>query len=212
MDDTDQPTHLIGVIESCVLGQLGLLSLLRTPTRQICLFTSPSQAQSDPVWAKLALVIIGPSHSPSEALQIVRDLQRSLTKQAKVTLRFLVFSLFSSDSIFQIDAAYSGVAGCIATPVLSKQQAVDQITILLNGQTLFAPEIIQAVRDIETPSQRELEVLRLMADYCTSGEIASQLSISPKTVDGHVARIFARLQVNGRRAAIHRAKHLGWIK
>jgi LuxR family maltose regulon positive regulatory protein len=55
---------------------------------------------------------------------------------------------------------------------------------------------------------RELEILRLMDDRLTNQEIAGQLVISPHTVKRHASNIYDKLGVNGRRAAIYRAKEL----
>ena len=58
-------------------------------------------------------------------------------------------------------------------------------------------------------SDRELDVLRLMRDagITTTKEIADRLAISPRTVDGHLARIYEKLHVHTRTAAL--AKFIG---
>jgi LuxR family maltose regulon positive regulatory protein len=55
---------------------------------------------------------------------------------------------------------------------------------------------------------RELEILRLMGDGLTNQEIAAKLVISPHTVKRHASNIYNKLDVNGRLAAIYRAKEL----
>ena len=50
-------------------------------------------------------------------------------------------------------------------------------------------------------SRRELEVLRLLADGRTSGEIATQLFISPRTAEHHVQNIYTKIGVSSRAAA-----------
>ncbi|MEX0665678.1 MAG: LuxR C-terminal-related transcriptional regulator [Acidimicrobiia bacterium] len=50
-------------------------------------------------------------------------------------------------------------------------------------------------------SRRELEVLRLVADGRTSGEIATQLFISPRTAEHHVQHIYTKIGVSSRAAA-----------
>ena len=50
-------------------------------------------------------------------------------------------------------------------------------------------------------SQRELQVLHLLAQRQTDKEIADALFLSPRTVNSHVARLFAKLGTNNRRAA-----------
>lgn len=142
---------------------------------------------------------------------MVRDIQRDISEFRSIP-PIIIFNPHADDVLFQIDAAYSGAAACIKTPVTSRQQVISIIEAVLTGQTQFRHEVIQSIRDIDVPSQREIEVLRLMADYCTNPEIAEALILSSKTIDAHVGRIFGRLRVNNRRDAIHRAKHLGWIR
>jgi DNA-binding NarL/FixJ family response regulator len=103
-------------------------------------------------------------------------------------------------------------------------------------KTAAPEEIIQAARDVcegkavldptiarrrvaaaanepplETPTDRELEVLALAAKGYTNKAIGVQLGISDRTVQGHLARVFAKLQVGGRTEAVMRASALGLI-
>jgi len=57
-------------------------------------------------------------------------------------------------------------------------------------------------------TRREAEIMRLMQDGLTNQEIAGQLVISPHTVKRHASNIYDKLGVNGRLAAINRAKEL----
>jgi two-component system, NarL family, response regulator LiaR len=107
-------------------------------------------------------------------------------------------------------------------------------------KTASPVEIIQAVRDVhagrsainqaiaqklisyiarqkdEMPvdnlSEREMEVLRLLAKGSTNKAIAVQLGISDRTVQGHIAHIFAKMHVTNRTEAVMRAISLGWIQ
>lgn len=57
-------------------------------------------------------------------------------------------------------------------------------------------------------SDRELEVLSLLADGLVKKKIASQLNISYTTVDTHIGRIYSKLNVNNAASAIDRAHRL----
>jgi DNA-binding NarL/FixJ family response regulator len=64
---------------------------------------------------------------------------------------------------------------------------------------------------VEPLTDRELDVLRLAAKGFTNKAIGMQLGISDRTVQGHLAHIFAKLQANSRTEAVMRAVALGWI-
>jgi LuxR family maltose regulon positive regulatory protein len=60
-------------------------------------------------------------------------------------------------------------------------------------------------------TDREREVIRLLALRLTNNEIGEDLFISPITVKHHVANIAGKLGVAGRRAAVDRARELGLV-
>ncbi|HKF57204.1 MAG TPA: LuxR C-terminal-related transcriptional regulator, partial [Blastocatellia bacterium] len=64
---------------------------------------------------------------------------------------------------------------------------------------------------IEPLSQRELEVLRLIAEGLSNREISERLFVALITVKGHNQRIFGKLQVQRRTEAVARARELGLL-
>ncbi len=64
---------------------------------------------------------------------------------------------------------------------------------------------------IEPLSERELEVLRLVAQGLTNNEISQRLVLALSTVKGHNLRIFGKLQVQNRTEAVTRARELGLL-
>jgi len=68
-----------------------------------------------------------------------------------------------------------------------------------------------AQRLIEPLSQRELEVLRLIAQGLSNREISERLFIALITVKGHNQKIFGKLQVQRRTEAVARARELGLL-
>ncbi len=64
---------------------------------------------------------------------------------------------------------------------------------------------------VEPLTDREHDVLRLAARGYTNKAIGMQLAISDRTVQGHLAHIFAKLQATSRTEAVMRAVSLGWI-
>jgi len=64
---------------------------------------------------------------------------------------------------------------------------------------------------IEPLSERELEVLRLLKTELPGPEIARELVIALSTMRTHTQNIYSKLNVNNRRAAVHKAEKLGLI-
>ena len=60
-------------------------------------------------------------------------------------------------------------------------------------------------------TERERQVLQLLADGRSNKEIAAQLGLSPNTVKTHVARLFEKLRVARRTEAIQLARELGLV-
>lgn len=61
-------------------------------------------------------------------------------------------------------------------------------------------------------SDREFEVLGLLAAGRSNKEIASALDVSPNTVKTHVAKLYSKLEVTRRTEAILRARELGMLQ
>lgn len=61
-------------------------------------------------------------------------------------------------------------------------------------------------------SDREFEVLELLAAGQSNKEIANALNLSPNTVKTHVAKLYAKLEAKRRTEAILRARELGMIR
>ena len=62
--------------------------------------------------------------------------------------------------------------------------------------------------EAEGLSEREVEVLRLLATSLSGPEIARELFVSLNTLRTHTKHIFTKLEVNTRRAAVRRASDL----
>jgi DNA-binding NarL/FixJ family response regulator len=66
-------------------------------------------------------------------------------------------------------------------------------------------------QQVEELTERELEVLSMTAKGYTNKAIGVRLGISDRTVQGHLAHIFDKMQANSRTEAVMRAVSLGWI-
>jgi DNA-binding NarL/FixJ family response regulator len=106
-----------------------------------------------------------------------------------------------------------------------KTAAPDEITQAVRdvheGRSALDPVITQKLMaqltrqapppSVESLSERELEILTLAGRGFTNKAIGVQLSISNRTVQAHLARIFAKLQAANRTEAVMRAVSLGWL-
>lgn len=73
----------------------------------------------------------------------------------------------------------------------------------------FAGSVASQVRPFPELSEREREVLDLLARGCSNAELAHRLSLSGKTVRNHVSNVVAKLQVADRMQAAARARNAG---
>lgn len=64
--------------------------------------------------------------------------------------------------------------------------------------------------ELEAFSEREIEVLRLLAQAMPNKKIARALGLSPETVKWYLSRIYTKLRVAGRDEAVARVRDLGW--
>jgi LuxR family maltose regulon positive regulatory protein len=94
---------------------------------------------------------------------------------------------------------------------LAQGIAVDDVKRLLAA---FAPDTAPPAEHpafVEPLSEREQEVLRLLATHLTSAEIGQTLYISANTVRFHTKNIYAKLDVHTRGDAVRQAQELGLI-
>lgn len=73
----------------------------------------------------------------------------------------------------------------------------------------FAAAPVAALEPFPSLTEREREILDLVARGLTNAEIARRLVVSDKTVRNHVSNVFAKLQVAGRAEAVARARDAG---
>ena len=94
-------------------------------------------------------------------------------------------------------------------PTTSK--LADLVLVVLDAEEESRSQNVDS-SDLPDPlTEREMEVLELLADRYTNKEIARQLIVSHHTVRNHTASIYDKLQVSDRRAAVARAHALGLL-
>jgi DNA-binding NarL/FixJ family response regulator len=141
---------------------------------------------------------------------------RQLAAKAPAT-RVLVLTI-SADDENVMGAMMAGASGYLLKDA-SVEELVGGIRAAARGESSISPRVaarlLQMMREGERErapkelvqaelSERELQVLRLLADGKGNAEIAAELFISPKTVKNHIASILVKLQMENRiQAAVY---------
>lgn len=131
----------------------------------------------------------------------------------------LILSAYEDDP-YVMAVLQAGANGYVLKTA-SPKDIIQAVRDVHNGKSALDPVIAQKVLDqvvrqsnvplVEQLTERELEVLTLVGRGHTNKAIGVQLSISDRTVQGHLARIFAKLQAASRTEAVMRAVSLGWL-
>lgn len=95
------------------------------------------------------------------------------------------------------------------------EELVKSIHAIQEGRRIYAPELVDIAYedDTENPlTDRESQVLGLVAEGKTTKEIAGELHLTPGTVRNYISIILEKLDVGNRIEAISRFKEKGWFK
>jgi DNA-binding NarL/FixJ family response regulator len=135
-------------------------------------------------------------------------------------IRILVITMLEDDdSVFA--AMRAGACGYLLKGA-NQAEILRAIRAVANGEAIFGPGIARRLLGFFTASrpsgpprifpeltEREAEVLTLIAQGSSNAEIAEKLTLSLKTVRNHVSNIFSKLQVADRAQAVIRARDAG---
>ncbi len=136
-------------------------------------------------------------------------------------ISILILTMFEDDdSVFA--ALRAGARGYLLKGAL-KAEILRAVRSVVSGEAIFGSAIARRLMQFfATPradpgpaaafpelTERERELLELVAQHLTNPEIANRLHLSPKTVRNHVSNIFSKLQVVDRAEAIMRARQAG---
>ncbi|WP_078410398.1 response regulator transcription factor [Priestia abyssalis] len=125
--------------------------------------------------------------------------------------KVIILTTFARTGYFQ-RALKAGVKGYLLKDSPSEELA-SSIRSVMAGRRVYAPELMDDVYSEENPlTEREKEVLELVADGKNTKEIADQLSIKTGTVRNYISAILDKLEVKNRIEAITQSKEKGWFK
>ena len=139
--------------------------------------------------------------------------------------RVLMLTTFDLDE-YVYDALRAGASGFLLKDVRPEQLA-DAVRVVAEGETLLAPVITQRLVQqyvrrlrpgttrpaaLDSLTERELAVLRLIARGRSNAEIATDLFLSETTVKTHVSHVFGKLGLRDRAQAVVLAYESGLIE
>jgi DNA-binding NarL/FixJ family response regulator len=142
---------------------------------------------------------------------ITRDRDRSDSDRPRV----IVLTTFDRDE-YVFGALRAGASGFLLKRIRA-EELVDSIRLVADGEALLTPEVTRrlvaeftngdagsadVIDSIERLTDREREVLVLVACGLSNSEIASWLTVGQETVKTHVKRIFTKLGVRDRAQAV----------
>lgn len=149
-----------------------------------------------------------------------------LLKEALPQCKVIVLTTFDDDE-YIFDALRTGAVGYLLKDVASAQ-LVEAIRAAERGESILEPSVaakviaefsrvssmvpaVQMGQLVEPLSERELEILAMIASGASNKEIANQLFIAEGTVKNHVTHILGKLGVRDRTQAALKARELGLL-
>jgi two-component system, NarL family, response regulator DesR len=125
--------------------------------------------------------------------------------------KVIILTTFARPGYFE-RARKAEVGGYLLKDSPSEELA-NSIRVIMDGRRIYAPELVDMAFEEENPlTERESQVLELIADGKTTKEIASQLYLTNGTVRNYISVILDKLEVSNRVEAIVRFKEKGWSK
>lgn len=143
------------------------------------------------------------------------DATRALTADPSVGARVLMLTTFDREDYLL--AALEAGAGGFLLKNSRPEQLADGIRTVAAGDSLLAPELTRGIieramqdptrvaaptPEVEQLTDRELEVLRLIAEGLSNDEIAESLFLGRATVKTHVSNLLSKLQLRDRVQAV----------
>jgi len=134
----------------------------------------------------------------------------------------VVMLTMHADADVVASAIRAGASGYLVKDC-STEEIAGAVRMAASGDTALSPQLassmLDELRKLERPddgderviTRREEEVLQLIADGCSTPEVASKLYISQKTVKNHLASIYQKLDARDRTQAVLAAVRMGIV-
>jgi DNA-binding NarL/FixJ family response regulator len=150
------------------------------------------------------------------------EVTRALRQMADPT-PVILLTTFNDDAVL-LEGVRAGIAGYLLKDV-ALDQLVNALRTVVAGKTLIVPAVtdraeryvqdrgtkFEAAEQPDPLTEREVEVLRLMAGGYSNREIADALGTAEGTVKNQASSILSKLGVRDRTRAVLKAMEMGWL-
>jgi two-component system response regulator DesR len=132
-------------------------------------------------------------------------------KEAGSKVKVVILTTFARAGYFE-RAIKAGANGYLLKDSPSEELA-DSLRSIMAGRRIYAAELVDEAYSEENPlTERETEVIGLIADGKNTKEIADELFLTNGTVRNYISVILDKLNVSNRIEAIKRFREKGWFK
>jgi NarL family two-component system response regulator YdfI len=187
------------------------------------------------------IVVVGEAADGKQALRLAHDVQPDVIlmdlrmpemdgltaiqhlREERPDAAVIILTTYNEDEMM-LRGLQAGARGYLLKD-MQRETLIATLEAAARGETLLKPEILQRVlayqqragqrptapADAMPLTDRELEVLRAVAEGQQNKEIARRLDISERTVKAHLTSVYNKLGVDSRAAAIALAAQAGWL-
>jgi two-component system, NarL family, response regulator DegU len=184
--------------------------------------------------------IVGEAENGEQAIRLAEDLKPDVVlmdvsmpeldgveatraiRQAPDAPQVIMLTMHADKEVLA-EAIRAGASGYLVKDC-STEEVAEAVRMAVQGDTALSPQLaatmLDEVRRLDVPdtsdddrviTKREEEVLQLIADGCSTPEVAEQLYISQKTVKNHLASIYQKLDARDRTQAVLQAVRMGIV-
>ena len=185
--------------------------------------------------------VVGEAHDGVEAIRLAEELLPDVilmdvsmpncdgveacrqVKSAGSESRIVMLTMHADKEVLT-NAIRAGASGYLVKDC-STSEIAEAVRMAAGGETVLSPQIAKSMLDEvrrlderanteaeRTVTKREEEVLQLIADGCSTPEVADKLFISQKTVKNHLASIYQKLDARDRTQAVLQAVRMGIVQ
>ena len=171
--------------------------------------------------------VVGQASNGEEAVKLVKELDPDVCimdiempvkngldaamEMVDLRCKVIILTTFARTGYFE-RARQANVSGYLLKDSPSEELA-KSIRMIMEGRRVYSPELIELVYEETNPlTERENEVIKLIAQGLSTKEIAKQLHLTNGTVRNYISIIFNKLEVSNRIEAISKVKEKGWIE